>query len=114
MGHLPLNALRAFEASARHLSFTKAGLELRVGQAAVSHQIKGLEALLGVQLNHGGNTSKPTISGFQPVAPSPVPSAFAGGHVPDALDEDDIALLVEAYADAAERSVAAGADISAR
>jgi LysR family transcriptional regulator of beta-lactamase len=50
VSHLPLNALRAFEASARHLSFTKAGLELRVGQAAVSHQIKGLEALLGVQL----------------------------------------------------------------
>lgn len=50
MSHLPLNALRAFEAAARHLSFTKAGLELRVGQAAVSHQIKGLEAILGVQL----------------------------------------------------------------
>ena len=45
--HLPLNALRAFEASARHLSFTKAGMELRVGQAAISHQVKGLEARLG-------------------------------------------------------------------
>ena len=44
--HLPLNALRAFEASARHLSFTKAGMELRVGQAAISHQVKGLEARL--------------------------------------------------------------------
>jgi len=48
--HLPLNALRAFEASARHLSFTKAGLELFVSQAAISHQIKGLEARLGVSL----------------------------------------------------------------
>src|SRR4029453_16821559 len=48
--HLPLNALRAFEASARHLSFTKAGMELRVGQAAISHQVKGLEARLGGQL----------------------------------------------------------------
>src|SRR5262252_1186190 len=48
--HVPLNALRAFEASARHLSFTKAGMELRVGQAAISHQVKGLEARLGVQL----------------------------------------------------------------
>jgi LysR family transcriptional regulator of beta-lactamase len=48
--HLPLNALRAFEASARHLSFTKAGMELRVGQAAISHQVKGLESHLGVQL----------------------------------------------------------------
>jgi LysR family transcriptional regulator, regulator of gene expression of beta-lactamase len=42
--HLPLNALRAFEAAARHLSFTKAGLELRVTQAAVSHLVKSLEA----------------------------------------------------------------------
>ncbi len=48
--HLPLNALRAFEASARHLSFTKAGMELRVGQAAVSHQVKSLEERLGVRL----------------------------------------------------------------
>ncbi|MHA6723498.1 LysR substrate-binding domain-containing protein [Sphingomonas sp. RS2018] len=47
---LPLNALRAFEASARHLSFTRAGLELCVGQAAVSHQVNRLEALLGVTL----------------------------------------------------------------
>ena len=48
--HVPLNALRAFEASARHLSFTKAGLELLVTQAAVSHQVKSLEEMLGVRL----------------------------------------------------------------
>lgn len=47
---LPLNALRAFEASARHLSFTRAGLELCVSQAAVSQQIRTLEARLGVTL----------------------------------------------------------------
>lgn len=47
---LPLNALRAFEAAARHLSLTRAGLELRVTQAAVSHQVKALERLLGVAL----------------------------------------------------------------
>ena len=46
----PLNALRAFEAAARHLSFTKAAEELYVTQAAVSHQVKALEAALGVQL----------------------------------------------------------------
>jgi len=44
---IPLTALRAFEASARHLSFTKAGLELCVSQAAVSHQVKRLEERLG-------------------------------------------------------------------
>ncbi|THD81268.1 MAG: transcriptional regulator GcvA [Phenylobacterium sp.] len=47
---LPLNALRAFEASARHLSFTRAAAELYVTQAAVSHQVKALEARLGVSL----------------------------------------------------------------
>jgi LysR family transcriptional regulator, regulator of gene expression of beta-lactamase len=48
--HLPLNALRAFEASARHLSFTRAALELRVTQAAVSQQVRALEERLGVPL----------------------------------------------------------------
>ena len=37
----PLNALKAFEAAARHLSFTRAAEELFVTQAAISHQIKG-------------------------------------------------------------------------
>lgn len=47
---LPLNGLRAFEASARHLSFTRAAIELCVTQAAVSQQVKGLEKRLGVPL----------------------------------------------------------------
>jgi LysR family glycine cleavage system transcriptional activator len=46
----PLNALRAFEAAARHLSLTKAALELHVTAGALSHQIKGLEDLLGLKL----------------------------------------------------------------
>jgi len=45
-----LNALRAFEAAARHLSFTKAADELNVTQAAVSHQVKALEDQIGIQL----------------------------------------------------------------
>jgi LysR family glycine cleavage system transcriptional activator len=45
-----LNALRAFEAAARHLSFTRAAAELNVTQTAISHQIRGLEEQLGVQL----------------------------------------------------------------
>ncbi len=47
-----LNALRAFEAAARHLSFTRAADELAVTQGAVSHQVKALEAELGIQLFH--------------------------------------------------------------
>lgn len=46
----PLNALKAFEAAARHLSFTKAADELFVTQAAVSHQIKALEEYLSMKL----------------------------------------------------------------
>lgn len=45
-----LNGLKAFEASARHLSFTKAAVELCVTQAAVSHQVKALENRLNVPL----------------------------------------------------------------
>lgn len=46
----PLKALRAFEASARHRSFTRAGEELRVTQSAISYQIRSLEAWLGFAL----------------------------------------------------------------
>ena len=46
----PLNSIRAFEAAARHLSFTHAADELNVTQAAISHQIKSLEQWLGLPL----------------------------------------------------------------
>jgi LysR family transcriptional regulator, glycine cleavage system transcriptional activator len=46
----PLNALKAFEAAARHESFTRAAEELFVTQGAVSHQVKALESELGVKL----------------------------------------------------------------
>jgi DNA-binding transcriptional LysR family regulator len=46
----PLNALRAFESAARHLSFTRAGEELSVTHGAVSRQVQALEAWLGVTL----------------------------------------------------------------
>ncbi len=48
----PLNALRAFEIAARHLSFKHAATELCVTPTAVSHQIKQLEEFLGVELFH--------------------------------------------------------------
>lgn len=46
----PLSALRAFEAAARHLSFTLAANEMNVTPGALSHQIRGLEEFLGVRL----------------------------------------------------------------
>jgi acyl-coenzyme A synthetase/AMP-(fatty) acid ligase/DNA-binding transcriptional LysR family regulator len=49
--HLPsLQTLLAFEAAARHLSFTKAAQELKLTQTAISHQIKNLETQLGIKL----------------------------------------------------------------
>ena len=62
----PLNALRAFEAAARHLSFAKASEELNVTPAAVSQQIKKLEEHLQVQLfgrkNRGLTLSEDAIA----------------------------------------------------
>ena len=52
---IPLNALRAFEAAARHRSFTRAAEELCVTQAAISHQVKGLEDRLSVSLFRRSN-----------------------------------------------------------
>lgn len=64
--HFPkLQALRAFEATARLLSFTKAARELNLTQTAISHQIKELETLLETQLfERRNNTIKLTQSGL--------------------------------------------------
>jgi LysR family glycine cleavage system transcriptional activator len=48
----PLNGLRAFEAAARHMSFSKAAKELHVTTAAISHSIRALEDYLEIQLFH--------------------------------------------------------------
>ena len=74
----PLNALRAFEAIARHLSFAKAADELHVTPAALSHQIRGLEEQLGlalfnrrtrsIELTDAGRTLYPGLhAGFESV-----------------------------------------------
>lgn len=60
----PLNALLAFEATARHLSFTRAAGELKLTQTAISHRIKELESLLSVQLfTRKQNTTRLTDEG---------------------------------------------------
>lgn len=58
----PLNALRAFEAAARHRSFTKAAAELCLTQSAVSRHVRNLEDLFGLPLfrrNHRAVTLTP-------------------------------------------------------
>ena len=60
----PLSALLAFEATARHQSFTRAAIELKLTQTAISHRIKELESLLSVQLfTRKQNTTRLTDEG---------------------------------------------------
>ncbi|MCF4166240.1 LysR family transcriptional regulator [Zavarzinia compransoris] len=61
---VPLNALRAFEAVARHLSIRDAAAELAVTPSAVSHQLRGLEEALGMDLlRRAGNRLELTDAG---------------------------------------------------
>ena len=77
-GHLPpLSALRAFEAAARHMSFSKAADELHVTPAAVSHQIHALEQDLGVRLFHRMNRSIELTASARMLLPG-LTEAFAG------------------------------------
>ncbi|MTD54488.1 oxidoreductase [Amycolatopsis pithecellobii] len=68
-------------------------------------------ALFGMQLVHGGRLAKAAVSGYQPVAPSPVVATVIDGDLPGQLEPDDIADLAARYADAARRSADAGADV---
>ena len=76
--HLPpLSALRAFEAAARHMSFSKAATELHVTPAAISHQIHALEEDLGIRLFHRMNRSIELTASAKLLLPG-LTEAFAG------------------------------------
>ncbi len=86
-----LNALKAFEAAARHVSFTHAAAELCVTQGAVSHQVKALESELGVKLSiasgSGSSSPKPAAIIWPPCATHLIaspwrPSASRSAKVP--------------------------------
>jgi LysR family glycine cleavage system transcriptional activator len=70
-----LNGLRAFEAAARHLSFTQAASELNVTQTAISHQIKRLEQELGITPVHPAEPRAAPDAGGQGLLPG-VRAAF--------------------------------------
>lgn len=59
----PTSTLRAFEVATRHATFTSASEELHVTQSAVSHQLKHLEALWGLQLFQRGKSLSLTPAG---------------------------------------------------
>jgi LysR family transcriptional regulator, glycine cleavage system transcriptional activator len=74
-----LNGLRAFEAAARHLSFTRAAAELHVTQTAISHQIRRLEAQLGMRLFTRGSRALSLTQEAQGYLPA-VRAAFEDLH----------------------------------
>lgn len=81
------------------------------GIARAAEAVHASGALLGVELNHGGRTAQGAVSGFTPVAPSPIPCEVAGGEMPEQLDTDDIEHLIECYGQAAARCQQAGVDV---
>ena len=78
----PLNAIRAFEAAGRHLSFTRAAGELHVTQAAISHQVRALEEWGGVPLFDRGGRGAGGL-GLTPAGRALLPPA---GEALDILD----------------------------
>lgn len=79
----PLNALRAFEVSARLRSFSRAAEELNVTPAAISHQIKGLEEYLGARLFNRANRTLMLTQEGQTLLPG-IRRGFSAFH--DAMD----------------------------
>jgi LysR family transcriptional regulator, glycine cleavage system transcriptional activator len=74
-----LNGLRAFEAAARHMSFTRAAAELNVTQTAISHQIRRLEEQIGIPLFIRRNRALELTREAQDYLPS-IRSAFEDLH----------------------------------
>ncbi len=67
--------------------------------------------LMSLELAHCGRQSSSQISGFQPVAPSPVPCEASGGWMPRELTVTEIGEIVERFASAAARIEKAGVDV---
>ncbi|AMM34566.1 NADH:flavin oxidoreductase [Sinomonas atrocyanea] len=80
------------------------------GFRELTDAIHATGALAAVEINHGGRTAQSAVSGLPPVAPAAVPCEVAGGELPRALSTRECHELVDAYAQAARRAVAAGFD----
>jgi 2,4-dienoyl-CoA reductase-like NADH-dependent reductase (Old Yellow Enzyme family)/predicted amino acid-binding ACT domain protein len=84
------------------------GDHIRPGLRALVEAVHAEGALLGVELNHAGRVAEASVSGFQPVAPSPVP--FRGNR-PRELATEEVAGIVDAFGAAAGRCARAGVDV---
>jgi 2,4-dienoyl-CoA reductase-like NADH-dependent reductase (Old Yellow Enzyme family)/thioredoxin reductase len=80
------------------------------GFTALVEAIHAHGAVAGIELHHAGRNTSSAISGYEPVAPSPVPCPEAGGETPRQLTISEIDAVVARYADAAGRAVLAGFD----
>src|SRR5215510_1948791 len=67
-------------------------------------------AKVSLELAHCGRQTNMRVSGFQPVAHSPVPCALSGGYLPRALTREEIDAMVERFVSAALRGKNAGLD----
>lgn len=83
------------------------------GLAQLAAAVHAEGALLGVELNHAGRVVPSSVSGLQPVAPSPVPCDEVGGELPRELTVAEIDQVVADFAAAAGRAVRAGVDVVA-
>jgi LysR family glycine cleavage system transcriptional activator len=101
----PLNALRAFAAVARHLSFRQAADHLNVTHSAISHQIRTLEEAMGVRLfERRPRHVKLTPAGevFSPVVSDAFDRIRRGAQLAQSIDEPDV-LTVQVYVSMALR-----------
>ncbi len=95
----PLNALRAFEAAARHLSFRQAADELSVTHSAISHQVRALEQALDVQLferRPRNVTLTPAGEVFSPIIKDAFDRIGRGVQLVKSIDEPNV-LTVQVY-----------------
>ena len=68
-------------------------------------------AKIAPELHFGGRETQPEVTGFQPMAPSPVPCLYLGDAIPREMTIVEIEEMVQKYADAARRSKEAGFDL---
>jgi 2,4-dienoyl-CoA reductase-like NADH-dependent reductase (Old Yellow Enzyme family)/thioredoxin reductase len=81
------------------------------GLRRLAEAVHARAGLVGVELNHGGRTAQGRISGYNCVAPSPVPCEVMGGELPLELDEEEIEDIIGCYAEGARRCAEAGIDV---